>query len=80
MPGDDLPVVLFWLVSGASELRLHEVSTAWKTVGESEAASIARTISWLLYDFLSELLVRGNVVFSIAIFGISFWQFDCFEQ
>ena len=26
MPGDDLPVVVFWLVSGASELRLHEVS------------------------------------------------------
>ena len=53
MPGDDLPVVVFWLVSGASEPQLHEVSAAKKTVGESEAVSIARTISWLLYDFLS---------------------------
>ena len=42
----------------ASELRLHEVSAARKTVGESEAVSIARTISWLLYDdFLSEFRV-----------------------
>ena len=41
----------------ASELRLHEVSAAKKTVGESEAVSIARTISLLLYDFLSVLHV-----------------------